>query len=62
MRMPPHCVKAFIQMVEGLIVVSGRVLQLLNLSSVRGRGFKYKENNLGVLYGTAIGCLGTLLN
>ncbi len=37
-------------MVEGLNVVSGRVLQLLNLSSVRGRAFKYKENNLGVLY------------
>jgi hypothetical protein len=41
-------------MAKGLHEISGRVLQLMNKSSVRGNVFKYKEKNLEVLYTTKL--------
>jgi hypothetical protein len=39
----------FIQMVEGLHVIIGRVLQLTNEPSLLRGAFKYKEKNLAML-------------
>jgi hypothetical protein len=44
----------YISMAKGLHGISGRVLQLMNKSSVRGDAFKYKEKNLEVLYTTRL--------